>query len=49
MTEVQQSINRMRARLLVIDEKHDEVTMERGRAVLEYAVRLYRRRASIVH
>ena len=49
MTEAQQSINRMRARLLVIDEKHDEVTMERGRAALEYAVRLYRRRVNNVH
>lgn len=38
MTQSQQSLAMMRERLGVIQDKHDAVTMERGKAALDYAV-----------
>lgn len=38
MADAQQSINNMRERLRIVDEKHDAAVMERGQAALHYAV-----------
>lgn len=38
LAEAQQSIESMKERLRALEDKHDAVTMERGRVALQYAV-----------
>lgn len=38
MAQAQQSLDDMKQRIGVIEEKHDAATIERGQAALEYAV-----------
>jgi hypothetical protein len=38
LAEAQQSIEMMKERLRALEDKHDAVTMERGRVALQYAV-----------
>lgn len=38
MADAQESMSKMRERIRIIDEKHDDAVMDRGEVTLEYAV-----------